>query len=298
VRSPETGKRIYRRKPETEWRKKEIPEQRIVSDELWKSVQERFREIRKMNGGRTRSGRVLASPYLFTGLLECSECHGNITVVSGARKGRSYRRYGFSMHAHRGNNVCTNSLLVPQPVLETRLLAGLAARVFNPTVVAYTLEGFERQLLGEIEKHAGEASAQEKKITDLERKIRNWTTAIAEGGAFQSLLDQIGFLETELQETKASLENGRPGALRIRMQDTQRFVEAKLRELQKLLNTKPRMARAEMAKHIQKRIVLTPEGKTYVAVGDRNLLGVVSYGGAGGPVCTVRATKFSLPIAA
>jgi site-specific DNA recombinase len=89
VRSPETGKRIYRRKPETDWRKKEIPKQRIVSDELWNSVQERFRVIRKMSGGRTKSGRVLASPYLFTGLLECSECHGNITVVSGARKGRA-----------------------------------------------------------------------------------------------------------------------------------------------------------------------------------------------------------------
>jgi site-specific DNA recombinase len=140
VRSPETGKRLYRRKPGTEWRKKEIPAQRIVSDELWKSVQERFRAISKMNGGKTRSGRVLASPYLFTGLLECSECHGNITFVSGARKGRCYRRYGCSMHAHRGNTVCTNSLLVPQPVLETRLLAGLAATVFNPTVVTYTLQ--------------------------------------------------------------------------------------------------------------------------------------------------------------
>ena len=92
----------------------------------------KIRVIRKMSDGRTKSGRVLASPYLFTGLLECSECQGNITVVSGARKGRAYRRYGCSMHAHRGNKVCTNSLLVPQPVLETQLLAGLQVSVFNP----------------------------------------------------------------------------------------------------------------------------------------------------------------------
>jgi site-specific DNA recombinase len=292
VRSPETGKRIYRRKPEMEWRKKEIPEQRIVSDELWKSVQERFRVIRNMNGGRTRSGRVLASPYLFTGLLECSECHGNITVVSGARKGRSYRRYGCSMHAHRGNKVCTNSLLIPQSVLETRFLAGLETSVFNPTVVSYTLQSFECQLLREIETHAGEAGAREKKITDLERKIRDCTAAIAEGRAFKSLLDQLSFLEAELQQAKTSLESARPGALRIRMQDTRRFVDAKLRDLQKLLNAEPRMARAEMAKHIQNKIVLRPEGKTYVAVGDWNLLGVVSYGGAGGQNRTGYARLF------
>jgi len=92
VRSPETGRRIYRGKPESEWVKREIPAQRIVSDQLWDSVQERFHDIRAMNGARIKSGRALASPYLFTGLLECSECHGNITIVSGTRKGRPYRR--------------------------------------------------------------------------------------------------------------------------------------------------------------------------------------------------------------
>jgi site-specific DNA recombinase len=34
VRSPETGKRIYRRKPESEWRRVEVSEQRIVSEKL------------------------------------------------------------------------------------------------------------------------------------------------------------------------------------------------------------------------------------------------------------------------
>ena len=42
IRSPETGKRVYRRKPESEWRRPEIPEQRIVSDELWKRTHERW----------------------------------------------------------------------------------------------------------------------------------------------------------------------------------------------------------------------------------------------------------------
>src|SRR5882672_9874295 len=41
VRSQETGKRIYRRKPPGEWRRREIPEQRIVSEELWASVRRR-----------------------------------------------------------------------------------------------------------------------------------------------------------------------------------------------------------------------------------------------------------------
>jgi site-specific DNA recombinase len=292
VRSPETKKRIYRRKPESDWRKKEIADQRIVSDDLWNSVQERFRVIRSANVGRTRNGRSLASPYLFTGLLECSECHGSITVVSGANKRRPYRRYGCSMHAHRGDAVCTNSLLVPQKVLETALLDGLQDSIFNPTVVSCTLKSFEQQLLKEIENRPSEASTLEKKIADIERKVRNCTMAIAEGHAFKSLLDQLGSLEAELQQTKARLGNARPEAVRVRMQETRLFVEAELRDLQRLLNAEPRMARAEMAKHIEKRIVLRPEGKAYVAVGDWNLLGVVSYGGAGGQNRTGYARLF------
>jgi hypothetical protein len=112
--------------------------------------------------------------------------------------------------------------------------------------------------------------------------------------AFTSLLEQLGFLEAELQRTKAPAESAKPGALRVRMQDTRCFVEGKLRELQKLLNAKPRMARIELGMYIQKRIVLKPEGKKYVAVGDWNLLGAVSYDGAGGPVCTILPQAISL----
>jgi hypothetical protein len=55
-------------------------------------------------------------------------------------------------------------------------------------------------------------------------------------------------------------------------------------------------AKSELAKHCTE-ITLTPKGQTYQISGDWNLLGRRS-DGAGGPVCTVRATKFSLPIAA
>jgi hypothetical protein len=195
---PETGKRVYRRKPESEWRKREIPEQRIVSDDLWNSVQQRFRVIRAMNGGRTKTGRALASPYLFTGLLECSECHGSVTIVSGTPKGRPYRRYGCSMHSHRGNRVCSNSLLVSQEVLESQILQGLQATVLNPAVLNYTLKSFERQLLQQIENHVEETGMLVKKIADLERKINNCTTAIAEGCASKRLGDQLGLFEVEL----------------------------------------------------------------------------------------------------
>ena len=83
----------------------------------------------------------------------------------------------------------------------------------------------------------------------------------------------------------------------MRLRDSRRFVEADLRDVQKLLNRNPKLARAELAKHTP-RIVLTPEDGVYLGVGDWHLLGVVSYGGAGGPDRTVRTVLFCLSVAA
>ena len=55
--------------------------------------------------------------------------------------------------------------------------------------------------------------------------------------------------------------------------------------------------RAEFAKHIEE-IALTPKGETYIASGTGNFVERGSIGGAGGPVLHLRATEFSLLVAA
>ena len=114
IRSPETGKRIYRRKPESEWRRREIPEQRIVSEELWKRTHERLKLVQQCSMASRdgkRRGRAAACPYLFTGLLDVRRSAAeSITIVSGHCKKRADSRYGCSRHAQRGDSVCKNNL--------------------------------------------------------------------------------------------------------------------------------------------------------------------------------------------
>ena len=129
------------------------------------------------------------------------------------------------------------------------------------------------------------------RIADLERKIRNCTIAIAEGYTFKSLLEQVALLEAEKRQAQLERENIRPEGLAMRMRDLRRFVEANLRSLRELLSGETKMVRAELAKHIQ-RIVLTPQGKTYVAEGNWSLLSLGCYDGAGGQNRTGYARLF------
>jgi hypothetical protein len=55
VKNPDTGKRVSRLNPEAEWMRKEVPELRIVSDDLWTAAKSRQQQT---SAGERRPGRV------------------------------------------------------------------------------------------------------------------------------------------------------------------------------------------------------------------------------------------------
>ena len=135
VRS-EKGTRIYRERNESDWCRKEIPSQRIVSDKLFSAVRDRVASVNKLYQLEgTRPGllraRASTSQYIFSGLLKCAQCGGSVTIVSGKSGARQDVRYGCSMHSSRGGRVCSNSLL-PRADL-SRTNSSLASRVVSGT---------------------------------------------------------------------------------------------------------------------------------------------------------------------
>jgi site-specific DNA recombinase len=285
IRSPETGKRIYRRKPESDWRRREIPEQRIVSEELWKRTHERLKLVRDLYGVRDglRRGRAAASPYLFTGLLECSECGGSITIVSGRCKKREHSRYGCSRHAQRGNAVCKNSLLIRRRDLERQLLAGLEERVLHPNVVAYTLKRFEEELGKALASRRKCDADLRRQTSEIERGIANQLRALRDGYS-PAITADLARLESQLAGVQGRLKTSDPQTVELQMRDTRRFVESRLEDLSALWDgeprIEPRIAREEIAKHIGK-IRLKPMLRTYIATGVWDWLGVL------GPTATM-----------
>lgn len=283
VRSQETGKRIYRRKPQSEWRRREIPEQRIVSEELWTAVRRRMQIVEQLYdcgpGKRPRLGRTAGSPYLFTGLLECADCRGSVTVVSGQWKNRSDSRYGCSMHAYRGDRVCANNLLVGRGALEKQLLAGLQEKVLHPDVIEYTLARFEQELARSMNRQSSETTAARRELQKVEAGIRNCTHAIASDGLASflrtSMASKVAELEAQHRELVGKLASSGPLAMKLRLRDTRHFVESRLANLQSVFAGDPRLARAAIAQHVQK-ITLKPAGKTYVASGVWDWLGSVA----------------------
>jgi site-specific DNA recombinase len=273
--SPETGKRIYRRKPQSEWRRVDVPEQRIVSEALWNRTHERINLVRNLYGVTEgeRRGRAAASPYLFTGLLECSECGGSITIVSGRCHKREDSRYGCSMHAQRGDSVCRNGLMVRRHDLERQLVAGLQERVLHPDVVAYTVTRFEEELANALAATRQGDSDLRRQASELEKGIANQLRGLSDGYSL-AITTEIAKLEKQLSEIRQRLRKSEPATFKLQMRDTRRFVESRLLDLSALWNGEVRIAREEIAKHVRK-ITLKPIFRTYVATGIWDWLGVL-----------------------
>ncbi len=302
IRSPKTGKRIYERQPQNQWRRTQIPEQRIVSDRLWNRVRERMGIVEKLYGvngmARMRGGRAAASPHLFTGLLSCAHCGGSITIVSGGFKWKNRSgeertrddRYGCSYHASRGDAVCTNNLLIGRQILEAQLLTEIQNRVLHPDVVAYTLKRFEEELRRSTQHPTNQGTELRRQESNLERRIANVARSLADGYS-SALRIQLAEFESGLAEIRRKLATLPAAVVEIQIRNTRRFVESRLADLRPVLNGDPAVARAEVAKHVQK-ITLTADGKVYVASGTWDLLGFGSYDGAGGQNRTGYARLF------
>jgi hypothetical protein len=179
------------------------------------------------------------------------------------------------MHSSRGGKVCSNSLLVARRALEEQLLAGLQQRVLHPDVVAYTLRRFEEELTKVLRSNRSDLDARRRHSQTIERKIANLTRALSDGYS-PAITNELPQLERQLADAAGRLADSEPTAIERRMRNTRRFVESRLADLQTLFGAEAVAIRAEIAKHVQK-ITLTPEGRTYVASGTRDLLGVAAW---------------------
>jgi hypothetical protein len=123
------------------------------------------------------------------------------------------------------------------------------------------------------------------------------TKALAGGRLSPTIMAAIADREREIAEITDTTISSSADSIKSRIGTMRAAAKAKLKDLRALLGGDVTIARAELLKHVSQ-IEMEPHGKSYVAKGDWNLLGMRPTSGAGGPDCTVRAVSFCLPVAA
>ncbi len=201
VKNPDTGKRIARPNPPDEWVIHEVPELRIVPQDLWGAVKARQAKVKKNTRPDCREPRPFwertRPKYLLSGLMRCGACGGSYTKISTNL---------FGCATARNKGTCGNRLNMRRDILEETILDGLKGRLVDPEL----FKVFEREFTEEIRRLNAERSIDKSKVrSDLDRtahQIERLVMAIANGADAQALNTKIKDMEQRQTDLRRILE--------------------------------------------------------------------------------------------
>jgi site-specific DNA recombinase len=255
IKDPRTGKRVARPNPRDKWEIVEVPQLRIVGDELWKRVNARQQQLR-FEIGRDKQGnalnRIHRRRFLLSGLLVCGCCGGGYTIVGPDRYGCATRR---------SKGICANALFIGRNELEERVLGGLRERMMAPELIAAFIEEFNAELRRLAAVADGERAAAQRALAEVERKIAGIVKAIEDGAYNSTLKERLTALEKEkvAAETRLAAIGATP-PLRLHP-NLSAIYKKKVEKLAEALNQPGTAAEAgEIMRGLIDRIVLTPDG--------------------------------------
>ncbi len=119
VRVKEGGRRVTREAPSSDWINVEIPDWRIVTDEIWITVQEKFAEALRQARDPGQPGRAQNHRYALSGTARCRGCGGPIgSMRVMSWEGKPVPAYGCVWHNTRGSSVCPIKIRQPIRAIE------------------------------------------------------------------------------------------------------------------------------------------------------------------------------------
>ncbi|MBS3025438.1 recombinase family protein [Acidiphilium multivorum] len=204
VTDPSTGKRVSRPNDPSKWVITQVPELRIIDDNLWASVKERQAAMRKSTRpdmARSQDGRRESSAtgfwrhqrpkHLLTGLLRCGVCGGAYSKISATL---------FGCATARNKGTCDNRLNMRGDRLEAIVLDGLRHRLMDPALFKEFTEAFvaERNAAS-AQRRAHFAGAREE-LKRLEHRKTRIIDAIAEGMPASSMREEMIRIEARKAE--------------------------------------------------------------------------------------------------
>ncbi len=284
MKNPDTGKRVARINPPEEWIIAEVPELRILDDELWQAAKARQGEISENYAtaiAATRAAQAnnlnstLRPRYLLSGLLECGVCGG-----SYAKRGQD--RYGCSNHVMSGS--CANSRTIRRVEIEERVMAGLKEKLMEPEAAAEAMKAYAEETNRLNRERRALGATDRKELAGIEKRIASMLDAIEEGGYVRGMSDRLRELEARQDElaerlatVPADLPDIHPNIAMVYRRKVERLAEA-------LADPRDRDEAAEAIRGLIERIVLTPgakRGELHAALhGDLGT--IVEWAGSGG----------------
>jgi site-specific DNA recombinase len=210
VRDPSTGKRLARVRKAEENIAVEVPELRIVEQDLWDAVQDRLQAMRSLpsvsKSRATEFWKLRRPKHLFTGLIRCGCCGGSMQAV-----GQDY----LACAKARNGAGCDNRQSVRRNRIEEAVLEGLKTQLMAPELVEEFIRAFHEELNRQRVSDEVRCKEDVHELGRVSKTLRGLYDAIADGLRTPGLQQELLLLEGRQVALKKALEDVPPPAPRF-----------------------------------------------------------------------------------
>ena len=245
------------------------PELKIVPDDLWERVAERFRR-NSHKPWRVAAGRK--PKHLLSSLARCSKCGGPIHARKG-KVGRLATKVYMCGYFH-DRAACTNSLRRPVAEADASCIAWIKDNVLREEVVLEILKEVRQRISNQCDESGGQVEALETQIAKLRKEIANLAEAVAlTGGSVQALAQKLSERQERLSALEARLKMLRvaPDVLKLEVRRLEGEVRHRIDHFRELLDRDPEGARKVVEALLDGPATFTPietpDGRRYKVAG-------------------------------
>ena len=246
VKDPETRKRRSRLNSASEHVITDVPELRIVDQDLWSRAKEVQGKLNKHDiplHARARPRSLLA------GLTKCGCCGASFTGTA-----RGWMGCG----AHRDKGTCNNSLRIKQDVVVSYVLKALQTHLMDERVCEEFCRTYTREMNRLRAEASSEIAKRQKERGKLEREKAQLVQSIKDGVPAELLKEGAIDLQRRIEANQAFLATAEEPVISFHPVMAQHFHE----EVQNLLGTlQDEATRAEasaIVRSLIERVILTP----------------------------------------
>ena len=188
VKDPDTGKRLSRPNPKNDWQTADVPDLRIVSQELFDAAQSR-----KQARGHTHPNQQRRPRHMLSGLLRCGACGAGMSTNGKDNSGRI--RIRCSAATESGS--CQDAKTFYLKTVECAVLAGLENEMRHPHVIAEYVRTYHEERKRLSAKANAKRAHLELRLGELNREIDRLVDAIAKGHGNPAVLGPLSSVLNE-----------------------------------------------------------------------------------------------------
>ncbi len=267
-----SGKKHQRQRPESDWLWIEMPQWRIVPEELWQRVHARLEQNRtyalRLSKGRLAAGPPpidlttgrrpnQGAPHLLTGLARCV-CGSGLEAFK--RPWQDTHFYYCAANRRKGRSICPHHLKLPMTSADEDVLTAIKDCVFRPDIIKAVIERTVTQI--ERERAGDQVERLERELDDTTTGLARLASAIAAGGDIPALAAEAKKFEERRRKLESDLRGLKGRGQALDPDQVRRWIEERMKDWRGLLMRNREQGRQVLQRVLTDRLTFTlqPDG--------------------------------------